>query len=137
MKRSRFSEEQIIGVLKEAESGAKTADLARRRRPHPGNLIRHAERREHVQFRLRDGVGCGDQNPDLGAIAEDVGSRRGRENGAAIGARAAWRGDASAHSLRIPHESLHGENYLRIVYGYRCFYERALGAAATVSNVWI
>ena len=28
MKRTRFSEEQIIGVLKEAEAGAKTADLA-------------------------------------------------------------------------------------------------------------
>ncbi len=32
MKRTRFSEEQIIGVLKEAEAGAKTADLARRTR---------------------------------------------------------------------------------------------------------
>ncbi len=30
MKRARFSEDQIIGVLKEAEVGAKTADLARR-----------------------------------------------------------------------------------------------------------
>jgi len=30
MKRKRFSEEQIIGVLKEAEAGMKTADLARR-----------------------------------------------------------------------------------------------------------
>jgi len=30
MKRKRFTEEQVIGVLKEAESGAKTADLARR-----------------------------------------------------------------------------------------------------------
>ena len=30
MKRLRFSEEQIIGVLKEQEAGAKTGDLARR-----------------------------------------------------------------------------------------------------------
>lgn len=30
MKRTRFKEEQIIGLLKEAEAGAKTAELARR-----------------------------------------------------------------------------------------------------------
>jgi putative transposase len=30
MKRSRFSEEQIIGLLKEQEAGAATADLCRR-----------------------------------------------------------------------------------------------------------
>jgi putative transposase len=30
MKRQRFSEEQIIGVLREHESGAKAADLARK-----------------------------------------------------------------------------------------------------------
>lgn len=30
MKRSRFSEEQIIGILREQESGEKTADVCRR-----------------------------------------------------------------------------------------------------------
>ena len=30
MKRSRFSEEQIIGVLKKTEAGAKTVDLTRK-----------------------------------------------------------------------------------------------------------
>lgn len=29
MKRARFTEEQIIGILREHEAGAKTADLAR------------------------------------------------------------------------------------------------------------
>lgn len=39
MKRKRFMEEQIIGMLKEAEAGVKTGDLARRHGiPDPGRL---------------------------------------------------------------------------------------------------
>jgi hypothetical protein len=34
MKRKRFTEEQIIGILKEHELGAKTADLCRAHRPY-------------------------------------------------------------------------------------------------------
>jgi putative transposase len=30
MKRSKFSEEQVIGILREQEAGAKTADVCRR-----------------------------------------------------------------------------------------------------------
>jgi putative transposase len=30
MKRSKFSEEQIVGILREQEAGAKTADVCRR-----------------------------------------------------------------------------------------------------------
>jgi putative transposase len=38
MKRARFAEEQIIGVLREHEADAKTADLARKRDVSEGTL---------------------------------------------------------------------------------------------------
>jgi putative transposase len=40
MKRSRFTPEQIIGILKENESGIKAADLARRHGITEGTLYR-------------------------------------------------------------------------------------------------
>lgn len=40
MKTSRYSEEQIIGILKEHESGRKTADLCRQHGMSPATLYK-------------------------------------------------------------------------------------------------
>jgi len=40
MKASRFNEEQIIGILREQEAGAKTADICRKHGiPHTGRAL--------------------------------------------------------------------------------------------------
>lgn len=40
MKQSRYSEEQIIGILKEHEAGVKTADLCRQHGMSPATLYK-------------------------------------------------------------------------------------------------
>ena len=45
MKRKRFTEEQIIGILREQEAGAKTGDLARKHGVSEATLYNLGEQR--------------------------------------------------------------------------------------------
>jgi putative transposase len=40
VRKSRFRESQIVGILKESESGSKTAELSRRHGVHPHTFYR-------------------------------------------------------------------------------------------------
>ena len=40
MKKSRFSEQQIVGILKESEAGAKTADVCRKHGVSPATFYK-------------------------------------------------------------------------------------------------
>ena len=53
MKRARYSEEQIIGILHEHDAGARCADLCRKHGMSEGTFL-HLEE----QVRRDDGVGC-------------------------------------------------------------------------------
>ena len=55
MRRTRFTEEQIIGVLKEHEAGGKTADLARKHGVSEATLYNwKAQVRRHGRLRGRE-----------------------------------------------------------------------------------
>ena len=61
MKRKRFSEEQIIGVLKESEAGAKVDELCRRHGISPATF--YAWRKKYGGMKRRMPSGCGSSRP--------------------------------------------------------------------------
>lgn len=76
MKRKRFTEEQIIGVLKESEAGAKTDDICRRHGSAPPRVSCLAEEvRRHGCIRGQTAAGAGDR--ECQAQADRGGSTAG------------------------------------------------------------
>ncbi len=71
MKRSRFNEEQIIGVLKEAEARAKVSELCRR---HGISEVRRLRQLEEENRRLKSIMA--DQALDIRAL-KDVLAKNG------------------------------------------------------------
>ena len=73
MKRSRFTEAQVIGILKEAEAGTKTADLARKHaiKEADGGRVLMSERGQWKDFArdtLRDRRSIGDGDDDVALL---------------------------------------------------------------------
>jgi len=53
MKRSRFSEEQIIGILKEHEAGVSVADLCRKHGVSDASIYKWKAKPHHFRPKLR------------------------------------------------------------------------------------
>lgn len=60
MKRARFTEEQIIAVLKEHEAGAKTADLARKHRISEATIYSWKVKFGGIRGQAVEGAGGGE-----------------------------------------------------------------------------
>jgi putative transposase len=58
MKKSRFSEKQIIGMIKEQESGVKTADLCRKHGISPATFYTWKGRYGGMDVNDADCAGC-------------------------------------------------------------------------------
>jgi|TARA_R110002072_G_scaffold94336_7_gene208528 transposase-like protein len=69
MKRSRYSEEQIIGILAEHETGAKCADLCRKHGMSEGTFYAWKAKLGMADGRRDAEGGTGEGRADLGDIS--------------------------------------------------------------------
>src|SRR5579875_1024033 len=90
MKRERFSEEQIIAVLREHEAGGKTGDLARKYGVSEATLYNwdavqlEGQVRRHGRVRGQAAEGAGRRGPEAAEAAGRVGARHLGAEGAAL-----------------------------------------------------
>src|SRR5579875_941650 len=105
MKRERFSEEQIIAVLREHEAGGKTGDLARKYGVSEATLYNwdavqlEGQVRRHGRVRGQAAEGAGRRGPEAAEAAGRVGARHLGAEGAALKkmAGSAAKREAAAH----------------------------------------
>ena len=94
MKRKRFTEEQIISVLKESEAGAKTDDICRRHGILYHVLPLAQEVRWHGGRRCQEAAGLGSRKRQAEADRRGQDARHVRDEGSAAKTLVGpWRSD--------------------------------------------